>query len=56
MNKRQGVNYENNSAFKEKTKYMFVASHMGMEEDHNINVGKEYLKMLQNLDVCKMPN
>jgi hypothetical protein len=47
-NQRQGVKYENNPMFKGKSKYISVSSHMGMEQNHNINVANKYLKMLQS--------
>jgi hypothetical protein len=47
-NQRQGVKYENNPIFKGKRKYISGSSHKGMEQNHNINVGNKYLKMLQS--------
>jgi hypothetical protein len=40
--------------FKGKSKYISGYSHMGMEQNHNINVvGNKYLKILQKLKLLQ---
>jgi hypothetical protein len=46
-NKRKGVNNESNSSFKGKTKYMFMPSHMEVEQNYKIIAGNISLKLWQ---------